>query len=109
MSDFLKRARAEAYRRWGYFIDQAGIENVRQAGGFIEGAEWARRELLADPTEAEVEAVAEVLVTERYLMRAVSLESARKDAVMWRADVEFLRPQARAVIAYFLEARRGRG
>lgn len=83
MSDFMERARAEAYRRWSYFIDQAGIENVRQAGGFIEGAEWAYRLLMAEPTEDEIEDAAsrpcrDVDVVDVHTIIAAFLEARRR-------------------------------
>lgn len=55
MSDFMDRARAEAERRWSYFINQHGWENTPQACNFMEGAAWARDVLLTDLTDAEVD------------------------------------------------------
>lgn len=50
MSDFTERARAEAER-----LSQYEMCSVAHRSGFVAGAEWARRELLADPTPDEIE------------------------------------------------------
>ena len=61
MSDFTERARAEAERRMVAQREQVGLmvhEQQRYIEGFGDGARWARGVLMADPTDAEVEAAA---------------------------------------------------
>lgn len=92
MSDFTERARAEADRlRASDVVLMTCHDDSFHAGyghGFRHGASWARRELLADPTEAEVDAVAGLVEL--------------SELCHW-GDNE----TAERIIAAFLEARRG--
>lgn len=64
--------------------------------------EWqASREV----TEAEEIAAAEALVVARYGQHGVSIEAARRDERMYQADIEYLRPQARAALVAAREVR----
>lgn len=88
MSDFTERARAEAERTAQY--EMCAMAHRK---GFMAGVRWARRELLADPTDDEVEDAG----------YAIEYIDQSDDAVTEWTELDM----ARAAIAAFLEARRG--
>lgn len=98
MSDFTERARAEADRRIkNVLYPHAGLHGLVVAS-FDKGASWARRELLAEPTEAEIEAIGWDVARELWELEPHELNVSR--------TLES-RAAARAAIAAFLAERRG--
>lgn len=100
MSDFTERARAEAKSVLSRGL-AGGLPRKAVAPyvlAFRAGAEWARRELLAGPTEAEIEAIGWDVARELWELEPHELNVSR--------TLES-RAAARAAIAAFLEARRG--
>lgn len=102
MSDFLERARTAAERRWETYSDAAGGADVFDKPslvvGFLGGARWARDVLLADPTDAEVEALGWIVAREAL---------GREPGELFVYQIDAMRAAARAAIAAFLAERRG--
>lgn len=98
MSDFTERARAVADREYPLsespVMDRADVLATYRQAAFMWGAEWARRELLADPTEAEMLPAAAALMDGDPLAEDVY-------------GVDDYLAMARAAVCKFLEARRG--